>query len=429
MDGKYTRLKLKMLLLVVLGTLIAGGVGIFLLEVVVDGVLQDPFARFFLWAATTLFGQSPEGAAELYQRYIRNNKQEILTLGTMLLMLIAFYLAMGRFTRWLDDIRSATRRLVEAQAEPVELPRELAPIQEDLNAIQRQLRAREAAARESEQRKGDLVAFLAHDLKTPLTSVVGYLTLLRDDPGLDAAQRAKFTGIALDKARRLEELLGEFFDITRMDLDSGPGERQPIQLSMLLEQLADEFYPLFAEKQLRCTVEIQHHLVVLGDPDKLAREKRLQARRRKRWIIHCFTHWKALYLCRSRNQPLRYMTIFVRNSLLRGCLPTRSLLSMKPTPKCGKRSCSLKSVPVRCVCLWAAPPRWAQAPMCRIVWWHFMTWTVRGDRETLPRERGVSSARAIATLWFMCTVMSPRGLLMPICGRRWRISRNSSARS
>ena len=121
MDGKYTRLKLKMLLLVVLGTLIAGGVGIFLLEVVVDGVLQDPFARFFLWAATTLFGQSPEGAAELYQRYIRNNKQEILTLGTMLLMLIAFYLAMGRFTRWLDDIRSATRRLVEAQAEPVEL--------------------------------------------------------------------------------------------------------------------------------------------------------------------------------------------------------------------------------------------------------------------------------------------------------------------
>ena len=111
MDGKYTRLKLKMLLLVVLGTLIAGGVGIFLLEVVVDGVLQDPFARFFLWAATTLFGQSPEGAAELYQRYIRNNKQEILTLGTMLLMLIAFYLAMGRFTRWLDDILLLARNV------------------------------------------------------------------------------------------------------------------------------------------------------------------------------------------------------------------------------------------------------------------------------------------------------------------------------
>ena len=271
MDGKYTRLKLKMLLLVVLGTVIAGAVGIFLLEVVIDGVLQDPFARFFQWAAITLFGQSEESALELYDRYIRANKQEILTVATMVLMLIAFYLAMGRFTRWLDDIRTATRRVVEDHEQPVVLPRELSPIQEDLNAIQRQLRAREEAARESEQRRGDLVAFLAHDLKTPLTSVMGYLTLLKDDPGLTPEQRAKYTGIALDKARRLEELLGEFFDITRMDLDSTPEQRQPIQLSMLLEQLTDEFYPLFAEKELQCSVEIQHHLVVPGDPDKLAR--------------------------------------------------------------------------------------------------------------------------------------------------------------
>ena len=271
MKGKYTRLKLKMLLLVVLGTIIAGAVGIFLLEVVIDGVLQDPFARFFLWASQTLFGQSEEDALNLYQLYIRNNKPEILTVCIMVLMLIAFYLALGRFTHWLEDIRTATRRLVEEQEDPVVLPRELSPIQDDLNAIRVQLAARERSSKEAEQRKGDLVAFLAHDLKTPLTSVVGYLTLLHDDPGLDPAQRAKFTGIALDKALRLEELLGEFFDITKMDLDSEAGEKVPIQLSMLLEQLADEFYPLFAEKNLTCAPDIQPHLVVRGDPDKLAR--------------------------------------------------------------------------------------------------------------------------------------------------------------
>ena len=271
MKGKYTRLKLKMLLLVVLGTIIAGAVGIFLLEVVIDGVLQDPFARFFLWAAQTLFGQSREEALNLYQLYIRNNKPEILTVCIMVLMLIAFYLVLGRLTHWLEDIRTATRRLVEEQEDPVVLPRELSPIQDDLNAIRVQLAARERSSKEAEQRKGDLVAFLAHDLKTPLTSVVGYLTLLHDDPGLDPAQRAKFTGIALDKALRLEELLGEFFDITKMDLDSEAGEKVPIQLSMLLEQLSDEFYPLFAEKNLTCAPDIQPHLVVRGDPDKLAR--------------------------------------------------------------------------------------------------------------------------------------------------------------
>lgn len=271
MKGKYTRLKLKMLLMVVLGTIIAGAVGIFLLEVVIDGVLQDPFARFFLWASQTLFGQTQEEALNLYQIYIRNNKSEILTVCIMVLMLVAFYLALGRFTHWLEDIRAATRRLVEEQEDPVVLPRELSPIQDDLNAIRVQLAARERSSKEAEQRKGDLVAFLAHDLKTPLTSVVGYLTLLHDDPGLDPEQRAKFTGIALDKALRLEELLGEFFDISKMDLDSGAGEKVPIQLSMLLEQLADEFYPLFTDKNLTCAPNIQPHLVVQGDPDKLAR--------------------------------------------------------------------------------------------------------------------------------------------------------------
>lgn len=271
MKGKYTRLKLKMLLMVVLGTIIAGAVGIFLLEVVIDGVLQDPFARFFLWASQTLFGQTQEEALNLYQIYIRNNKSEILTVCIMALMLVAFYLALGRFTHWLEDIRAATRHLVEEQEDPVVLPRELSPIQDDLNAIRVQLAARERSSKEAEQRKGDLVAFLAHDLKTPLTSVVGYLTLLHDDPGLDPEQRAKFTGIALDKALRLEELLGEFFDISKMDLDSGAGEKVPIQLSMLLEQLADEFYPLFADKNLTCAPNIQPHLVVQGDPDKLAR--------------------------------------------------------------------------------------------------------------------------------------------------------------
>ena len=96
----------------------------------------------------------------------------------------------------------------------------------------------------------------------------------------------------------------------------------------------------------------------------------------------------------------------IRQKLIAQGMPADQIaFTMKPTPKCGKRSCSLKSVPVRCVSFWAAPPRWAQAPMCRTVWWHFMTWTVRGDRETLPSARAVSSARVTRILLSMCTAM------------------------
>lgn len=270
-DRRYTRLKLKMLLLVVAGAVIASAVGLFLVDVVIDGALQDPFARLFVWVATHLFGQTDAVALEAYQHYIRENKPEILLLGMAVLMLFAFYLAMGRFTAWLDQISSATRRVADREGEAVSLPRELQPLEQDLNAIRTELQARESAAREIERRRQDLVSFLAHDLKTPLTSVVGYLTLLNDDPGLTPEQRAKFTGIALEKAQRLQELLGEFFDITRMDLGAAPEAMVPIQLSVLLEQLADEFYPIFSERGLTCQVEIEHHLVVLGDPDKLVR--------------------------------------------------------------------------------------------------------------------------------------------------------------
>lgn len=270
-DKRYTRLKLKMLLLVLAGAIIASAIGLFLAEVVIDGVLQDPFARLFVWVGTHLFGQATDVSLEAYQHYIRNNKSELIIIGLVLLMLLAFYLAMGHFTRWMDEISSATRRIADQSGEDVKLPKELYPLEVDLNAIRSQLQAREISAKESEQRRQDLIAFLAHDLKTPLTSVVGYLTLLHDDPKLTAQQRSKFTGIALEKAQRLEELLSEFFDITRMDLGTAPEAMVPIQLTMLLEQLADEFYPIFAEKNLTCRTDIEPHLLVSGEPDKLVR--------------------------------------------------------------------------------------------------------------------------------------------------------------
>ena len=268
---RYARLKGKMLLLVVLGTLLALAAALVLWEVVVDGLLQDAFARGVLWACQNLFGYDGAGALEVYQTVFRNHKGSWLALLTVLLMLAAFYLALGRFTRWLDQIGAAVRQVMAETGEPVSLPRELRPLEEDLRTLQHTLEDREAQAREAKQRRQDLVAFLAHDLKTPLTSVLGYLNLLHDEPALPEEQRRKYTDIALDKANRLEELVSEFFDITRMDPGALGEAGDAIQLSILLEQLADEFYPAFAEKGLTCRTDIAPRLVVRGDPDKLVR--------------------------------------------------------------------------------------------------------------------------------------------------------------
>lgn len=89
-----------------------------------------------------------------------------------------------------------------------------------LNDIKETLARRARDAKEAEQRKNDLVVYLAHDIKTPLTSVIGYLSLLEEAPDLSAEQRAKYIGITLEKAYRLEQLINEFFEITRFNLQT-----------------------------------------------------------------------------------------------------------------------------------------------------------------------------------------------------------------
>ena len=107
--------------------------------------------------------------------------------------------------------------------------------------------------------------------RSPLTSVIGYLTLLRDEPQLSQELRGRYTGIALEKAERLEDLINEFFDITRFNLSHLELEKQPVDLTRMLEQTASEFQPILSERGMRCQLTLSPKLTCACDPDKLAR--------------------------------------------------------------------------------------------------------------------------------------------------------------
>ena len=168
------------------------------------------------------------------------NKEVYVIGGFLLLFLIFFYLSIGRMTRYLNEISGVLENILEDEGEPIVLPTELAPMAETLTAIRARFMRRERQAAESEQKKNELVTYLAHDLKTPLTTVTAYLTMLDEHPQMSCEERAKYTHIALEKAIRLEELISEFFEITRFNLQDIVLEKEPFDLSMLLEQLADE---------------------------------------------------------------------------------------------------------------------------------------------------------------------------------------------
>ena len=101
--------------------------------------------------------------------------------------------------------------------------------------------------------------------------MVGYLSLLQEAPDLPVEQRVRFTGVALDKAHRLDALIEEFFDITRFDFHDIVLTRGYVDLGLMLAQVADEFYPILSDQRKDASIEVEPGLTVLVDGDKMAR--------------------------------------------------------------------------------------------------------------------------------------------------------------
>ena len=146
---------------------------------------------------------------------------------------------------YIDDVIAAAKTLPQPDAPPISLPEELADAEIELNRARTQMQENLRLRKEAEQRKNDLIMYLAHDLKTPLSSVIGYLTLLHDEGQISPELRERYLGIALEKAERLEDLINEFFEITRFNLSEITLQYSRIDLTRLLEQLTFEFILVF----------------------------------------------------------------------------------------------------------------------------------------------------------------------------------------
>ncbi|WP_349679139.1 response regulator [Bifidobacterium sp. UBA4282] len=152
-----------------------------------------------------------------------------------------------------------------------ELPDELDDVAVALGEARRRLDRRAFEARMAEQRKNDLVMYLAHDIRTPMTSVVGYLSLLDEAEDMPEEQRRRYTHIALDKAQRLDALVDEFFDITRFNLSNVPLEVGSVDVSLLIVQMVEEFHPQLEAHGNTVRLDMPDALTITADAEKLAR--------------------------------------------------------------------------------------------------------------------------------------------------------------
>ena len=163
------------------------------------------------------------------------------------------------------------RFLIDDEAMPLEIPEEDSEVFARISEIKLEMNSKEIALQKEMSRKNDMVTYLAHDLKTPLTSVIGYLSILEDEPELPPEQRKKYIDVALRKAVRLEELEEQLFEICRFNLTEIEIEAGDVNLSKMLEQITYEFAPLLREKNLTICTKIRSDVHYSCDVDKIER--------------------------------------------------------------------------------------------------------------------------------------------------------------
>ncbi|CAG7640185.1 ATP-binding protein [Paenibacillus allorhizosphaerae] len=190
------------------------------------------------------------------------------------LSVLFFFFFTKRYAAYFHEISKGINQLANGDFDSrirISSNDEFGDIARDINLASVKLQQALERGDFAENSKEQLVLNLAHDLRTPLTSVIGYLDFILQDDKLTSEQVRHYTSIAFTKSQRLEKLIDEMFEITRMNYGKLTIDKKMIDLSELLTQLNEESYPIFEKHNLIARLNMAPHLIIWGDGELLAR--------------------------------------------------------------------------------------------------------------------------------------------------------------
>lgn len=190
---------------------------------------------------------------------------------TLIIVLSLLYKLLNKIFSYVFAVSESADKLFDKNVEYINLPPEMVEVEKKLNHFKTEAIKNERLARENEQKKDELIVYLAHDIKTPLTSMIGYLSLLSEIKDMPQEQRNRYIDIALDKSYRLEDLINELFDVARFNSEKIVLEKEEINLNLMLEQIADDFYPTLKEMNKKINFTSDEKTILYADPNKLSR--------------------------------------------------------------------------------------------------------------------------------------------------------------
>lgn len=188
---------------------------------------------------------------------------------------VTFMILEGPGIRYLGRISDAVQSISQGNLNTevdVTGDDEFSAMAANLNKMSSDIRKLMDKEREAERTKNELITNVAHDLRTPLTSIIGYLELLAGNTQIPQEMQHKYIEIAYSKSRRLEKLIEDLFGFTKLNYGKIAMHIGQIDIVKLLEQLLEEAYPNFEEKNL--SYDLQSNVpakIISADGNLLAR--------------------------------------------------------------------------------------------------------------------------------------------------------------
>lgn len=191
--------------------------------------------------------------------------------------LFIFYFLMftRKFTRELKNIVYGIGEISSGDFNyrlPIESTNEFGLISLSLNKMALRLEQIMEENKNNEKNKNAIITSLAHDLRTPLTSITGYLELLVNAKDISEETYNHYLELVYKKSISLENLINDLFDYTRVSLGQIKTEKTTINMVKFINQIVDEFYPSFRENDLEYGIKIENSPIYIeGDGDLLSR--------------------------------------------------------------------------------------------------------------------------------------------------------------
>lgn len=216
-----------------------------------------------------------QGGVKLFGQSFHWGSIVFVALISVLIFILIFHFLTRKMTRYIEEITATIQRIAQGDFSSeveVRYDNEFSIIAQNLNIMALDLRLLKEKESEAETTKNELITNVAHDLRTPLTSIIGYLDILNTNTGLSEDDKKKYLMVAYNKSKRLEKLINDLFSFTKLAYGNMPLKEAVIDVVKLLEQQIDEFYPSFEENNLVCEFKAyEPSAMVVADGEMIAR--------------------------------------------------------------------------------------------------------------------------------------------------------------